>query len=172
MKRQTSSRPRRVLVVGMAAFGVTGADFGNTRKSRELIARTRLDGSGNDGEGGSGPTPAAVAYLASLRNELVQRPAPAAAAAPAVRSRAKLAEDVPHRPAPTPPAASSVGGGLPLQRGEKRFLSAAERRKEKKRKLGSASSSEAERAAPAAPAGPTIGAIKKKKKKKQKSEAV
>ena len=104
------------------------------------------------------PTPAAAAYLASLRAELLggkvaSKPvvAPSAAVRPAP-SFAKSAA----APISDPPAASSTVG-------EKSFLSKAARRKEKKLRLAAADGAGAAETS-TAPAAPSI----KKKKKKQK----
>ena len=131
----------------MAAFGTTGADFGNTRRSRELIARTRQDG-GDEGpsDQGSGPTPAAAALLASLRSELLPlRPSASAAAKPRPTTVSSVRPAPQPRQSPRPVHAdvdaarppmplSTFGGSAAPDGGGKRFLSKAERRKEKKRK--------------------------------------
>ena len=132
----------------MAAFGSTAADFGFTRRSREMIARTRIDeDDASDDEGPSeygkaGPSPAAIAYLASLRSELLPARDTTAAAS---RSISQVSVSRP-REAPQAPRQSNVqkdgvasAARIPeLQPTGKRFLSKAERRKEKKRKASTA----------------------------------
>ena len=111
----------------MAAFGATGADFGNTRRSRELIARTRESDTGGGDEETSAPTPAANALLATLRAEILTQAAPPPAKAmPSVRPAASA------KPRPAP--ADTPRMPDPQAHSSKRFLSKAERRREKKRK--------------------------------------
>ena len=120
----------------MASTGTSAADFGNTRKSKETINRTRvIDDGGDDAYSVSAAaSPAAAEYLASLRAELLggkpsrapapQPPKPRASAAPPARPSAGAVAQ--------PSAVASSGGGGRASAIGKRRLSSAEKKKEKK----------------------------------------
>ena len=122
----------------MAAFGATGADFGRTKKSQKY-ARTRETGEDADDLPTShGPSPAAAAFLAGLRDELL--PLRSSCAPPkSFSTSASKRPAVSPRMAPPVPNTKDLhhddsGSALDKLPG-KRFLSKAERRKEKKKKL-------------------------------------
>jgi hypothetical protein len=117
----------------MAAVGTTAADFGNTRRSKELLSRTRIDVSAEKDVKGSGPTPAAAAFLANLRTELLPlRPPPPA---PIAAMRPQISTAMPQSSNATADLQPNVPDG---GRQGKRFMSTADRRREKKRKRDSA----------------------------------
>ena len=128
---------RRALLLRMAAVGTTAADFGNTRRSKELLSRTRIDVGAEKDVKGSGPTPAAAAFLASLRTELLPlrppQPAPVAAARPKLSTAVPQSSNATADLQPSAEQPSRDRG-----RHGKRFMSTADRRREKKRKRDSA----------------------------------
>eukprot|EP00325_Prymnesiales_sp_UTEX-LB-985_P021598 CAMPEP_0174736352 /NCGR_PEP_ID=MMETSP1094-20130205/66530_1 /TAXON_ID=156173 /ORGANISM="Chrysochromulina brevifilum, Strain UTEX LB 985" /LENGTH=174 /DNA_ID=CAMNT_0015939433 /DNA_START=109 /DNA_END=633 /DNA_ORIENTATION=+ len=116
----------------MAAFGATGADFGNTRKSA-TFSRTRLmetDTGTHDNL--HSVTPGAAAALALLRSELLPIKKPGEAQVAAAKPDPKGARPPSMQTPSAAPPSAGVSGHSGSHKGSKQFLSKAERRKEKK----------------------------------------
>lgn len=120
----------------MAAYGTSAADFGRTRKSatysRTVVAAAEPP---KETEETSGVTPAAADFLASLRDELVAKKAESLGAASDSAGMSKVQQGQGNRAGSALKRQLEEAGaeaGPADSQGAKRFLSKAERRKEKK----------------------------------------